>query len=271
MIIDGIVFNDKNNNGVKDLNEEGVRGVVLSDGINIVTTNSKGYYRITKNPKSRFVFVITPSGYSNTTPFYEKVPARKEAVSFGLKIDPNTDNANFRFVQISDAHIGTHIGMSSITSMGFLEDIAEVNSLKPAFIVSTGDFINFGNYMFFYEDYKDVVLKSKVFVYSVIGDHEYKTPLVDYKWSLKKKYEDMIGPRWYAFNYGKRHFVVLDCFLNRGEQFKWLEKELSLLSKGTEIIIFQHHSATKHHLDLQSKFNNKPKFNGPLHSKKVWY
>jgi hypothetical protein len=45
-VITGHVFVDTNNNGVKDKNEEGIKGVVVSDQVNTATTDTGGSYQL---------------------------------------------------------------------------------------------------------------------------------------------------------------------------------------------------------------------------------
>ena len=44
--VSGYVFEDLNNNGAKDANEKGIRDAVVSDQVNVVTTNENGFYQI---------------------------------------------------------------------------------------------------------------------------------------------------------------------------------------------------------------------------------
>ena len=52
---------------VKDTEGKGVAGVVVSDGLNTVVTDSKGRFKMDADQDSRFVFVSTPSGYISST------------------------------------------------------------------------------------------------------------------------------------------------------------------------------------------------------------
>ena len=52
---------------VKDTEGKGVAGVVVSDGLNTVVTDSKGRYVMDADADSRFVFISTPAGYISST------------------------------------------------------------------------------------------------------------------------------------------------------------------------------------------------------------
>ncbi len=71
----GYVFEDKNNNGIKDNNETGISNIAVSNGIQVVLTDNKGAYQLPAGEENIF-FVIKPSGYrtplngNNTPKFY---------------------------------------------------------------------------------------------------------------------------------------------------------------------------------------------------------
>ena len=60
--LSGYVFLDENTNGVMDKGEKGVGGVLVSNQIEIVTTNASGKYEI-NTEQNPYVFVIKPADY----------------------------------------------------------------------------------------------------------------------------------------------------------------------------------------------------------------
>src|SRR6478735_4834292 len=71
-VINGRVFVDANNNGLKDKNEEGIKGVVISDQINTVTTDVDGAYQL-KAQGYGFVFISLPNGYKSLKGNWQKI------------------------------------------------------------------------------------------------------------------------------------------------------------------------------------------------------
>ena len=59
----GHVFHDKNGNGIFDRNESGVRGVAVSNGREVVVTNTRGQYALPVSDDT-ILFVIKPRGWS---------------------------------------------------------------------------------------------------------------------------------------------------------------------------------------------------------------
>src|SRR5437016_6224865 len=66
----GYVFEDLNKNGVRDNNEPGVKGVAVSDQVNITTTNDQGMYELTNPGGYGIIFISTPDGYAITNNFW---------------------------------------------------------------------------------------------------------------------------------------------------------------------------------------------------------
>ena len=60
----GFVFEDTNGNGKRDPGEPGLASVQVSNGIDVVTTDAAGAYRIADRPGA-LVFVIKPRGFKN--------------------------------------------------------------------------------------------------------------------------------------------------------------------------------------------------------------
>ena len=59
--ISGYVFFDKNNNGIHDKNEVGIKDVTVSDQITVVKTNAEGFYQLQGWVKVRGCFGV--NGY----------------------------------------------------------------------------------------------------------------------------------------------------------------------------------------------------------------
>jgi len=64
-VVSGYVFDDINNNGVRDANEKGIKNVSVCDQVNVVTTNEIGFYQIQYTSTYGFLFVSLPDGFSS--------------------------------------------------------------------------------------------------------------------------------------------------------------------------------------------------------------
>ena len=59
----GVVFHDRNRNGERDAFDFGVRGVAVSNGLDVVLTDWRGRYRLAVGDDT-IVFVIKPGGWA---------------------------------------------------------------------------------------------------------------------------------------------------------------------------------------------------------------
>src|SRR5882762_1660347 len=71
-VVSGHVFLDANNNGLKDKNEEGINGVVVSDQVNTAVTDANGAYQL-KAGGYGFVFISLPVGYKSLKNSWQKI------------------------------------------------------------------------------------------------------------------------------------------------------------------------------------------------------
>jgi len=62
-VVKGYVFLDKNNNGVRDPGEPGIRGVSVSNGKDVVQTDSRGLYTL-PGLDEMVVFISKPAGFA---------------------------------------------------------------------------------------------------------------------------------------------------------------------------------------------------------------
>ena len=68
--LSGVVYLDRNGNGVRDAGEAGLAGVAVSDQADVVVTDAGGAFRITGARGTGVVFVSVPSGYRSVGPFW---------------------------------------------------------------------------------------------------------------------------------------------------------------------------------------------------------
>lgn len=167
-------------------------------------------------------------------------------------------SAVFSFAYLTDIHLMPERHAEE----GFQKAIDRVNELDPAFVLTGGDMVqdvldqSYGRSDSLYNMY---VQQSKGFnmpVYNTVGNHEV------YGWHRKSEdlsghaefgkgmYEKRIGPRYYSFDHGGWHFMVLDavCRSEGGhyygkideEQLDWIEKDLEKTGKETPVVVSTH-------------------------------
>ena len=99
----GKVFIDTNHNGSWDKGETLMKGVSVSDGLNVVQTDSKGCFTLPGHDKERFIFITTPSGYKTENAYYRRIEGNDTSYDFGLlRYDAVKGDGSHKFIHISD-------------------------------------------------------------------------------------------------------------------------------------------------------------------------
>jgi len=250
--VSGYVFVDDNRNGIKDNGEHGIKGVVVSNQVNVVVTDEKGYYQL---PPAGFgyVFISMPNGYSSAHGYWQQI-SQVTAINFPLL--PAPAHTSFTFIQASD----THVSEQSLDRMQLFRNV--VDSAKPDFVIITGDLIKDAlrvpesEATKLYQLFKTEMGKMATSAWWVPGNHENfgierHLSLVSPQNPLygRKMYRHYFGPDYYSFNYGGCHFIGLnslsfDDLYYYGHidstQLEWMKQDIALLPATTPIITFQH-------------------------------
>ena len=134
-LVTGIVYDDLDADGEHDLEEPGLGGVVVSNGVEVQSTASDGTFWIVVREDSRFVLLTVPRGYRATQGFFHRVGAEAaDSAAFGLTTDPAADQAEFRFVHASDPHV-----FDGTTAAEFAQSLAEIAAHRAARRLRGGD------------------------------------------------------------------------------------------------------------------------------------
>lgn len=252
--ITGVVFSDLNDNGRQDSGESGIKDVSVSDGVRIVKTDNEGSYRIQTDTERRItdlVFVSQPAGYSvgkdewSTPRFYRDLgqlgDGQVRSVDFGLLQSPGSKRNNFTFANIADPHANPANPFRSAAA--WKAQMAEINSTSQdlSFVQVSGDLTDRATDAEF-QNYRTGTAESPVPVWPAVGNHEYFGGGSATYESRIDNYRRYVGPEWYSFAHGNRHFVVLE---NNGsapfeEQFEWLRQDLEANAKGKQVVVLTH-------------------------------
>jgi hypothetical protein len=262
----GIVYEDLNRNNKKEANEKGIANVAVSNGIEVVLTNSRGEYDIAVSDDT-IVFVIKPSNYEyplnafNQPLFYhihkpkgspdlsyEGTPATGNlpaSVDFGLY--PAQTNNKFKILVFGDPQPHDRKQVDFFFR-GIVSELLDVEDV--AFGLSLGDLVNDGLELF--RPYKNAVTKIGIPWHNVMGNHDMNTDVKTDTLS-DETFERHFGPANYAFNHGMVHFIILDDILYpdprdgkgywggfRSDQLKFIENDLKYVPKDHLIVLALH-------------------------------
>ena len=249
--IQGVVFQDRNGNGVSDVGEPGIPNMLVSNGIHVVATNDAGEYALPLG--GDFVFVATSSEHTPTTPWFSEAQAR--ITDFGLVPSQDASPAEFVFVQMTDVHLGTDEDQSA----RFLEMVEEVNDISPDFVVVTGDLVDGADEVTvseaegMFDAYSSMASRFDMPLYNALGNHDSvgvnsdEASETDAGYN-KEMYHDHFGPTYYSFDWGAYHCLVLDpndlvdgrqVYQVQGPQLEWLRRDLAF-REGRPLLVFYH-------------------------------
>jgi len=227
----GVVFHDRNSNGKRDRFEFGIRGVAVSNGRDVVTTDWRGRYRIPVGDDT-IVFVIKPEGWStpidaNGIPrfYYIHKPAGSPADLTYAGVSPTgplpdridfplhrqREPRSFRVILFADPQPYTFDELDYLDR----DIIANVIGTDAAFGITLGDLV--GDDLSLFGPLNEAIGKIGIPWHNVIGNHDLNFD-VRSDADSDETFERVYGPPTYAFSYGKVHFIVIDDVVYEGER-----------------------------------------------------
>ncbi|GAB6122608.1 calcineurin-like phosphoesterase C-terminal domain-containing protein [Dysgonomonas termitidis] len=265
-IAKGYVFEDINNDGQKEKKEKGIANVAVSNGTDVVLTDSEGKYNLPVGDDN-IIFVIKPAGYKipaneynfpksyyihkpkgSPSSFYKGVEPTgelPESIDFGL-IRYNEPEVYSSFI-FGDSQTYSEQEVEYFTK-GIVNEAKERSGLS--FGITLGDLV--GDNLNLHLSYKKAIKQMGLPWYNVIGNHDMNYDAKEDIFS-DETFESNFGPANYSFNYGKVHYIVLDDILYpnpvtgkeymgglREDQLKFIENDLKFVRPDQLIIISMH-------------------------------
>lgn len=248
--------------------DEGVAGVVVSDGAEVAVTDESGYYQLASEKGQGTVFMSVPSGYEALSDgivpqFFGKLAGSSEDVeqiNFNLV---KSDNQDYTLLAFGDMHLADRSNTHDRTQFRrFTDDLNEFRAANPGrkiYALTLGDmtwdlyWID-NSYAFpeYIEDMNEFI-EGDLQVYHTIGNHDHSMDGVG-DFSKTSQYRTYLGPEYYSFNIGNYHYVVLDDidFMENisdrdnyvedvsSAQLEWLSKDLEHVGTDTPVILATH-------------------------------
>ena len=256
--------------GIVTCEGQGVPGVLVSDGDQIVKTNADGIYQLKSQKKWQYVFVIIPGGYDvprqGILPEFHAAltqsPAVAERKDFELI---KTDNDKFTMFVMGDMHLARRNGdLAQFADVAKTLNASISKASGKAYCLTLGDMtwdLYWYDNKYTFPEYLETANShfNNISFFHTMGNHD----------------NDMnsVGD----YNLGKVHFIVLDNidYNNVGanndgtgtdyraqyvldytaEQMAWLAKDLAYVEKGTPVFITSHAPLSRP--NGATSFNNK--------------
>lgn len=230
----GKVFVDANRNGVFDTGEKGIAHVAVSNGTEVVLTDNKGFYSI-QAPENSIIFVIKPPEYQfyldefNLPQFYYKhypeggpkqknpgiLPTGPLPDDISFPLIPGKKEDGFKALIYGDTQVG------NLEDLDFLgRDIIADLATSEAYTFATilGDIVH--EVPSLYQPLNKIMSALKIPVYNVQGNHDMNYDAMSDRLATET-FKLVYGPKNYAFNYGRVHFIVLDNILYSGDTIRY--------------------------------------------------
>jgi len=262
-VAQGVVFHDRNENGVQDDGEPGIEGVSVSDQRSVSVTDRKGRWVLPKHDEAIY-FVVKPRGYrtalsgDNLPLFYyvhktaEALPLLEPAVQ---PTGPLPESIDFPLVQQTepDRFEALFLGdpqPRNVEEVNYLahDVLAEMVGTTAGFAVVLGD-ISFDNKET-YLPYIQATGRVGVPFYNIPGNHDANYDGLD-PYQHYDTWRTVFGPRYYSFDYGPVHFMILAdvIFPEQGNQYiaglgeqqlAWIEEDLSQVPEDQLVVLAMH-------------------------------
>lgn len=221
----GVVFHDLDRDSVRDPGEPGVPDVAVSNGREVVTTDSGGAYALPARADMN-LFVVRPSGWQvpvdrDGVPQFAYVhkPAGSPPLRYGglEPTGPLPEAVNFPLAPGGPGKVFTCLAFGdtqtySRRELGWLRDslgrmLVARDTDEIACLLFLGDVM--GDDLDLFPRFKRIVAAAGVPQYYVGGNHDF-----DFDASSDADSFDTFrrewGPQYYSFTIGDVHFVVLD-------------------------------------------------------------
>ena len=264
----GTVYLDANENGMLDPGENGIEGVKVSNGVEVVKTNRGGQYEIELPPES-ILFISKPANYRvplnevRLPQFYYchypkgtpgvaawKWPVIKptgplpETVDFAL-LKGGVPDA-FKAMGFADPQTTTDEELDMMR-----KDIIDAlfgNPYEAKFGLVAGDIVN--DNLALYERHNRLMSQIGIPIWNVPGNHDLNRESPNYEYATQT-FKSVFGPDYYSFDYGQVHFLALNNVGFKGkdkgyeghidtDQMKWIENDLKDVSSNKLIMIITH-------------------------------
>jgi outer membrane protein assembly factor BamB len=231
----GVVFADRNGDGVRQESEPGVPGAIVAfERSTFVTTDANGKYQLDAPIDQGRIWVRIPNGFR---PQPLSRPIANEPID--LPLAPLTDDeaaSPVTFVVASDSHVPNPDNDGGRWDGGDLVDaIDQATSLpdRPRFFTIVGD-MTAGNAMYQFDVLETAVATVGMPWVPVAGNHDW----YDGGTNFRRYY----GVDNYSFDIANVHFIVWDTNLEVADQIAFLTGDLEHVDSEMTVVAMAHHS-----------------------------
>lgn len=279
-IIYGKVINEKTGDPISK--------AVISDGFLTTLTNQKGEYRFETFPGASHVYISVPELYEipmkgGMPQIFETIGVVKDSLKINFNLTPlkNGVEKDFTLLAVADPQVQNAKHLNRLNTEAITDIKKEIKNHKNIYGLTLGD-IAFDS-LAMLSDLKQSFISTTIPFFHTIGNHDFSSNIYDPN-SASEKFVSAFGPLDFSFNRGDAHIVVMNNVFNYDvvsynfgfsrDQIKWLESDLSYVSKNKMLIVCVHVPVTltstmerkTEFMDLISSFNEVHIFSGHWHA-----
>lgn len=259
IVVQGIVFHDKNNNQRWDRGEKRIRDVMVSNGKDIVRTNRKGEYQMHVQP-GKSIFPVLPPDYTihagdldvvNANFLYvDPLLEHPDTIVFPIPLQAIKSPDHFRFGAIGDVQIGNE-EERRYAARSIFSELKQRNDL--AFQVVLGDLVN--DELPLLPAFKAMLANLDHPSWTLAGNHDRDVSLPDY---MDHAFNRHFGSSNYAFYYGHALFVVFNNVHSTGKhgyEGRYHDDQLTFFNHLTGALPSDQLIIINQHIPLRSTTN----------------
>jgi 3',5'-cyclic AMP phosphodiesterase CpdA len=168
------------------------------------------------------------------------------------------------FIQITDPQFGMFENNAGFEKETILYEraVAKMNTLKPDFVVVTGDLVHDSNSASQINEFKRITAKinPKIPVYYVPGNHDIGQ--VPDKKSIRR-YKEYFGSDQFSFEHKGSSFIGFNTSFIKArlvkseqKQFRWLAQKLKKSQEAQHIVLFCHYPFFNKTVDEPTAYSN---------------
>lgn len=249
--VKGHVFEDKNNNGMQDKGEKGLSKVLISNGVHVISSDSRGAYAF-EAEVGQSIFSIHPSAYQyanankigNANVYYLNPNNHiSDTLVYNMPLQKRKSvPKDFNIAAIGDVQVSDQEELG-FAAKSIFSELLERNDID--FNLVLGDLVN--NNMDILPDFGDILGTLPMTSWTMVGNHDRN---VDHPAYMNDRFNTVFGADNYAFNYGHAHFIVLNNVFATGknsyegrltdDQLTFLKNDLAHVPKDVLVVLSQH-------------------------------
>ena len=257
----GVVFADRNGDGIRQGDEPGIAGAVVAfERSTFVVTDGDGAYHLDAPIDEGRLWVRIPAGY--------RPAAMSRAIStepVDLPLSPLSEDeaaTPLTFIVASDSHMPSPGGNDDWTGGDLADAIDQAVSLpeRPRFFTIAGDMTT-GNQSYEFETLQAAVDASGMPWVPVPGNHDW--------YDGGANYHRYYGVDNYSFDIDNVHFIVWNTNLDADDQIAFLTADLAHVAGSMIVVAMAHHSPLDEVADAMDQLGVDYLFTGHWHANRV--